>query len=94
MLYGIAVRLGEIELNGNGNHSWTNSSARQSGRSTVYSIRGCSVPVVLRKQWRRNIQSHWQLVGEAYVHGFMDGEKIFPLSPAMDECAEIEFEIR
>lgn len=55
---------------------------------------GCSVPVVLRKQWRGSIQYHWQLFGEAYVHGFMDGERIFPLSSARDERTEVEFEIR
>lgn len=53
---------------------------------------GCSVPVVLRKQQRENGKYHWQLVGEAYIHGFMDGEAIFSLSP--DERTEVEFEIR
>ncbi|KAH7382438.1 hypothetical protein DE146DRAFT_226946 [Phaeosphaeria sp. MPI-PUGE-AT-0046c] len=37
---------------------------------------GCSVPVCLRKVREENNGSRWQLIGEAYVHGFMDGEAI------------------
>ena len=36
---------------------------------------GCSVPVVLRKQEVEG-ESFWELVGECYVHGMMDGEAI------------------
>jgi hypothetical protein len=39
-------------------------------------IRGCSVPVVLRK---RDEYGHY-LIGASYVPGFMDGEKIKDLS--------------
>jgi hypothetical protein len=54
---------------------------------------GCSVPVVLRKHsWTGG--HHWQLIGEAYVDAFMDGEKISSMQPAMLESAEFEFEIR
>jgi hypothetical protein len=57
-------------------------------------IYGCSVPVVLRKQWGENDHHYWQLIGEAYVHGHMDGEGISEMSPAMLESATVEFEIR
>jgi hypothetical protein len=33
-------------------------------------LRGCSVPVILR----RTSGDHYVFVGEAYVHGTMDGE--------------------
>jgi Heterokaryon incompatibility protein (HET) len=53
---------------------------------------GCSVPVVLRKHsWGDD--HHWQLIGEAYVYGFMDGEGISSMSPAMLKSVEVEFEI-
>ncbi|KAH7090325.1 heterokaryon incompatibility protein-domain-containing protein [Paraphoma chrysanthemicola] len=32
---------------------------------------GCSIPLVLRKRGEREA---WQVIGEAYVHGFMSGE--------------------
>ncbi|EAT87361.1 hypothetical protein SNOG_04970 [Parastagonospora nodorum SN15] len=35
---------------------------------------GCSVPVVLRKLESPDQTLQWQLVGDAYVHGIMDGE--------------------
>lgn len=34
-------------------------------------FQGCDVPMVIR---RRGVGSGWRLVGEAYVHGIMDGE--------------------
>ena len=37
-------------------------------------VYGCSVPVVLRKLGPPDTISHWKLVGDAYVHGIMDGE--------------------
>ena len=40
---------------------------------------GCSVPVVLRKD--RN-GSHYQFIGECYVHGTMNGEAIADRAPA------------
>jgi len=57
-------------------------------------IYGCSVPVVLREQRGENDHHYWQLIGEAYVHGHMDGEGISEMSPAMLESATVEFEIR
>jgi hypothetical protein len=56
-------------------------------------IYGCSVPVVLRKQRDEN-DDYWQLIGEAYVYGYMDGEGILGMSPAMLESATVEFEVR
>ena len=35
---------------------------------------GCSMPVVLRKVEGGSEQIRWQVVGECYVHGIMDGE--------------------
>jgi hypothetical protein len=57
-------------------------------------IYGCSVPVVLRKQRGENDHHYWQLIGEAYVHGHMDGEGISEMSPTMLESEMVEFEIR
>jgi len=54
---------------------------------------GCSVPVVLRKQLGKFSKHCWELISEAYVHGFMDGKGIYSLSPAALESAEITFEI-
>jgi hypothetical protein len=55
---------------------------------------GCSVPVVLRKRPSKGTNNCYELVGEAYVHGFMDGKGIRSLSPAALESAAIKFEIR
>jgi hypothetical protein len=36
---------------------------------------GCSVPIVLREYEHENgAGSHFEFVGECYVHGMMDGE--------------------
>ena len=48
---------------------------------------GCSVPVVLRPD--ADGGKWWQLVGECYVHGMMDGEAIVG-----SEGRGEEFEIR
>lgn len=37
---------------------------------------GCSVPVVLRKVELTDQSMYWQLIGEAYVHGIMNGEYV------------------
>ena len=50
---------------------------------------GCSVPVVLRKQEVEG-ESFWELVGECYVHGMMDGEAMEEQETKKAE----EFEIR
>jgi hypothetical protein len=50
---------------------------------------GCSVPVVLR----RVDGGFWELVGEAYVDGFMDGEAFTLLGPAIHTTHEQTFEI-
>jgi hypothetical protein len=55
---------------------------------------GCSVPVVLRKLSVSNDKSCWQLVGDAYVHGIMDGEAIRSASSERLKSTEHEFEIR
>jgi hypothetical protein len=50
---------------------------------------GCSVPVVLRKAYS-GIEGAFELVGECYVHGMMDGEAL-----ELDKSLpEVEFRIR
>ena len=39
-------------------------------------LKGCSVPVVLRLYGELGAGGYFQLVGECYVHGMMDGEAI------------------
>jgi hypothetical protein len=39
-------------------------------------IFGCSVPVVLRKVSADGRNSHFEFIGECYVHGMMDGEAL------------------
>jgi Heterokaryon incompatibility protein (HET) len=63
---------------------------------------GCSVPVVLGQ--RKQLMSpgdmpdhedrHWQLIGEAYVHGVMDGEAICSFLADPQAAKEVEFNIR
>jgi hypothetical protein len=55
---------------------------------------GCSVPVVLRKLSGPNTSICWQLVGDAYVHGIMDGEALRYGLQATPQCVETEFELR
>ncbi|KIW14239.1 hypothetical protein PV08_07021 [Exophiala spinifera] len=55
---------------------------------------GCSVPVVLRRMSDSTDKSHWQLIGNAYVHGVMDGEAIRALSSETLKSTESEIEIR
>jgi hypothetical protein len=56
---------------------------------------GCSVPVVLRKRSGDDGKdSYWELIGDAYVYNFMDGEGIRALSLDMLKAAEVLFEIR
>ena len=55
-------------------------------------IYGCSVPVVLRKKVQP--MGCWQLIGDAYVDGIMDGELIQFAPPHGGESALMEFELR
>jgi hypothetical protein len=55
---------------------------------------GCSVPVVLRKHEISDKECYWKLIGDAYVHGVMDGEAIRGVSDKMLRAMEMEFEIR
>ncbi|KAF2257359.1 hypothetical protein BU26DRAFT_446762 [Trematosphaeria pertusa] len=38
---------------------------------SVVVLFGCSIPLILR---RVGVREAWQVIGEAYVHGFMNGE--------------------
>lgn len=62
--------------------------AAKGGDSTICILYGCSVPVVIREVKDGTRASHWTLIGEAYVHGFMDGEA------KESSFAEVDFEIR
>jgi hypothetical protein len=42
-------------------------------KDLVWVLAGAAVPVVLR---RRPRAGNWEFVGEAYVHGIMDGEAV------------------
>jgi hypothetical protein len=57
-------------------------------------LHGCSVPVVLRQHTSSDPKHpkglYWQLIGEAYVHGVMDGEAMCSYSADLED----EFEIR
>ncbi|KAF3046215.1 hypothetical protein E8E11_002002 [Didymella keratinophila] len=55
---------------------------------TIGILYGCSVPVVLRKLQNDDGTSYWRLIGEAYVHIFMDGES------KEGSFTEVDFEIR
>ncbi|KAM3081746.1 hypothetical protein ACMFMG_005192 [Clarireedia jacksonii] len=55
---------------------------------------GCSVPVVLRKHLRFNKEPCWELIGDAFVYGIMDGEAIRNVSPETLQSTETVFEIR
>ena len=55
---------------------------------------GCSVPVVLRKLPGSIDNSRWQLIGDAYVHGIMDGEAIRSASLETVHFTDTELEIR
>lgn len=57
-------------------------------------VYGCSVPVVLRKKFKPDGTNCWQLIGDAYVDGIMDGELIQFASPSSIKSAEVEFELR
>ncbi|KAH6714263.1 heterokaryon incompatibility protein-domain-containing protein [Leptodontidium sp. MPI-SDFR-AT-0119] len=54
---------------------------------------GCSVPVVLRKDHERK---YYQIIGECYVYGMMDGEAIAGKAPAWpyDQLEYSTFELR
>lgn len=43
-------------------------------RDSVWIIRGSRVPLILRQQGGN--ENQFELVGGAYVHGFMDGEAL------------------
>lgn len=44
-------------------------------------VYGCSVPVILRRVIEGNDEGLWELIGEAYVYGAMDGEMIRSAEP-------------
>ena len=57
-------------------------------------VYGCSVPVVLQQIGRPDGTHCWQLIGDAYVDGIMDGELIQFAHLSKIKRVEIEFELR
>jgi len=55
---------------------------------------GCSVPVVLRKHHGSDGEGYWQLVGDAYAHGYMEGDTFRQNSHETIRKNEMEFELR
>jgi len=55
---------------------------------------GCSVPVLLRPHRQSATKVCWQLVGEAYVDGIMEGQAMSSISANVLMSVEEEFEIR
>jgi heterokaryon incompatibility protein (HET) len=55
---------------------------------------GCSVPVVLRQKVQPDGRITWQLIGDAYVDGIMDGELIEPSTPSWLKSEDGEFELQ
>jgi hypothetical protein len=54
---------------------------------------GCTVPVVLRQLTHATDGSSWHLIGDAYVHGIMDGEVISSSSSEALKSLETEFKM-
>jgi hypothetical protein len=67
-------------------------NARNGDRICI--LYGCSVPVVLRKHECPDQELYWELVGDAYVHGIMDGEFLDKVSEYTLQDKEWVFEIR
>ena len=55
---------------------------------------GCSVPVLLRPHRQSTANVSWELVGEAYIDGVMEGQAISSISDNVLVSMEEEFEIR
>jgi hypothetical protein len=56
---------------------------------------GCSVPVILRKRSPpESDESYYWFIGEAYVHGMMDGEALAKEMPKYPYDNYVDFEIR
>lgn len=56
-----------------GDHRFGAAPAEAQKGDLLYTLMGCSVPVVLRSTTRA---AEFELVGECYLHGFMDGEAL------------------
>jgi hypothetical protein len=48
---------------------------------------GCSVPVVLRPKKKADLTTEYELMGEAYIYGNMDGEV------SEEECGHEDFKL-
>ncbi len=61
---------------------------------TLAILYGCSVPVVMRPHRKEPCGTQWELIGEAYVHHYMEGEVFESMEPSDLRAAETMFEIR
>jgi hypothetical protein len=63
---------------------------------TVCILFGCSVPVILRERLSGipGIKPYFELIGECYVDGVMEGEAIFGLGKNELKAQTVEFELR
>jgi hypothetical protein len=48
--------------------------ARSENGDAICVLKGCSVPVILRKRPNHSEKKTWEFIGECYVPGFMNGE--------------------
>jgi hypothetical protein len=65
--------------------------------NTIYILYGLSVPVILRKEITekdREKTMHASLIGECYVHGYMDGEAFMGISEKGLQEKTIKFELK
>lgn len=64
-------------------------------RDSICILYGCSTPLILRELYvHGEADCSWRLIGEAYVHDFMDGEAIKSLSPGELPVVETLFVVR
>ncbi|KAF5512574.1 Heterokaryon incompatibility protein 6, OR allele [Colletotrichum aenigma] len=56
------------------NLGWATSSCRPGDE--LFLIKGCSVPVVLRKVSREAAEERYQMIGDSIVHGLMEGQGV------------------
>jgi hypothetical protein len=61
---------------------------------TLAILYGCSVPVLMRAHRDEQSATQWELLGEAYVNGLMNGEAVCARSTGDIEFEERIFEIR
>lgn len=64
--------------------------ARSEKGDLICVLAGCTVPVILRKKPGPDGSCHFELIGEAYVHGYMDGEALSRYSDPVDLRTQLD----